>query len=231
MTVFAHSQTTNKLVNEAANDSARVSGQDRKIPPALGTNQIAGFGGFRPLASLEKNKTHLLHISLHIDEPCWLYATLYLTKKQWNKSLSNNKKSLLTRVYHFVEALEKSQIVRFYPICAQSDDGLIGQFYIRFYKHRRFELKITNNSSTPYHLNEWPEPIKPCQVKLRHTCNTFLRFLPEQLHWLALNWLVSLRQSQATRMIPFISFTRSLGPSPPATVSTDGRQNQNFVHW
>ena len=33
MTVFAHSQTTNKLVNEAANDSARVSGQDRKIPP------------------------------------------------------------------------------------------------------------------------------------------------------------------------------------------------------
>ena len=32
-TVFAHSKTTNKLVNEAANDSARVSGQDRKIPP------------------------------------------------------------------------------------------------------------------------------------------------------------------------------------------------------
>ena len=56
ITVFAHSQTTNKLVNEAANDSARVSGQDRKIPPALGTNQIAGFGGFRPLASLEKDK-------------------------------------------------------------------------------------------------------------------------------------------------------------------------------
>ena len=55
MKVFAHSQTTNKLVNEAANDSARVSGQDRKKLPALGTNQIAGFGGFCPLASLEKN--------------------------------------------------------------------------------------------------------------------------------------------------------------------------------
>ena len=39
MTVFAHTQATNKLVNEAANDPARVSGQDRKIPPALGTNQ------------------------------------------------------------------------------------------------------------------------------------------------------------------------------------------------
>ena len=54
MTVSAHSQTTSKLVNEAANDSARVSRQDRKIPPALGTNQIAGLGGFHPLASLEK---------------------------------------------------------------------------------------------------------------------------------------------------------------------------------
>ena len=40
-------------MNEAANDSGRVSGQDREKPPALGTNQIAGFGGFRPLASLE----------------------------------------------------------------------------------------------------------------------------------------------------------------------------------
>ena len=56
MTVFAHSQTTNKLVNEAANDSARGSGQDRKITPALGTNQIAGFGGFRRLASFEKKE-------------------------------------------------------------------------------------------------------------------------------------------------------------------------------
>ena len=43
-------------MNEAANDSTWVSGQDRKILPALRTNHIAGFGGFRPLASLEKNK-------------------------------------------------------------------------------------------------------------------------------------------------------------------------------
>ena len=50
-----------KLVNEAANDSTRVSGQDRKKkPPALGTNQIAGFRGFRPLASVEKIKLFLL---------------------------------------------------------------------------------------------------------------------------------------------------------------------------
>ena len=43
-------------MNEAANDSGRVRGQDREKTPALGTNQIAGFGGFRLLASLEKNK-------------------------------------------------------------------------------------------------------------------------------------------------------------------------------
>ena len=70
MTVFAQSQTTNKLVNEAANDSARVSRQDRKIPPALGTNQIAGFGGFRPLASLEKKIKCILRRQIflsHVD--------------------------------------------------------------------------------------------------------------------------------------------------------------------
>ena len=49
--VFAHSKTTNKLVNEASNDSARVSGQECKKAPALGTSQIAGFGEFRPLAN------------------------------------------------------------------------------------------------------------------------------------------------------------------------------------
>ena len=57
ITGFAHSQTTlNKVVNEAANGSAHVSEQDCEKPPALGTNQIAGFGAFHPLASLEKNK-------------------------------------------------------------------------------------------------------------------------------------------------------------------------------
>ena len=63
ITGFAHSQTTNKLLNKAANDSARVSGQDRKKPPALGTNQIAGFGEFRPLTSLEKNEMEYFSIN------------------------------------------------------------------------------------------------------------------------------------------------------------------------
>ena len=33
VTGFAHSQTTNKFVNKAGNDSAQVSGQDRKSHP------------------------------------------------------------------------------------------------------------------------------------------------------------------------------------------------------
>ena len=65
ITGFAHSQTTNKLVNKAANESVWVSGQDRKKPPALGTNQIAGFGGFRPLASLKKINYSI--ICIHIN--------------------------------------------------------------------------------------------------------------------------------------------------------------------
>ena len=47
-------------LNEAANDSGRVSGQDREKPPALGTNQIAEFGGFRPLAGLKKKLERFL---------------------------------------------------------------------------------------------------------------------------------------------------------------------------
>ena len=35
ITGSAHSQTTNKLVNKAANDSSRVSGQDREKQSAL----------------------------------------------------------------------------------------------------------------------------------------------------------------------------------------------------
>ena len=68
ITGFAHSQTTNKLVNKAANDSARVSGQDRKKLPTLGTNQIAGFGGFHPFASLETIKSDISLVSklLHL---------------------------------------------------------------------------------------------------------------------------------------------------------------------
>ena len=60
-------------MNETANDSARVSGQDRKIPPALGTNQTAASGGFRLLASLEKNNIMLCHLILHVAFVTGLY--------------------------------------------------------------------------------------------------------------------------------------------------------------
>ena len=57
-----------KLVNEAANDSARVSGQDGKKLPALATNQIAGFLGFRPLASSEKSKNTYFQTILSVRQ-------------------------------------------------------------------------------------------------------------------------------------------------------------------
>ena len=80
-------------MNKAANDSARVSGQDRKKLPALGTNQIARFRGFRPLASLEKNKCiyytdKILHFS---GAPCARQRSLiynYMTRtrcKEWQR--------------------------------------------------------------------------------------------------------------------------------------------------
>ena len=54
ITVFAHSQTTNKLVNKAANDSARVSGQDRK-KTARSRNQSD--------CTLENNNIAVFHVS------------------------------------------------------------------------------------------------------------------------------------------------------------------------
>ena len=69
ITGFAHSRTTNKLVNEAAN------GQDRKKSPAVGTNQIAGFGGFCPLASLKKKKFYPLD---NFTNPLFTYLLYFI---------------------------------------------------------------------------------------------------------------------------------------------------------
>jgi len=44
--------------SELAGRNRSVSGQDRKFPPAPGTNQIAGFREFRPLTSQEKNNIY-----------------------------------------------------------------------------------------------------------------------------------------------------------------------------
>ena len=121
---LAHSQTTNKLVNEAANDSARVRGQDRKILPALGTNQIAGFGGFRLLASLEKNNiTYFMIFGTQMNiakKPMstshrhagWLYEGRRLLKKKidhrQNTKLFFGVYQLFTKVLiHFITTMYK----------------------------------------------------------------------------------------------------------------------------
>ena len=56
MTVFAHSETTNKLVNEAANDSARGSGQDRKITPGSRNQSDCRVWRIPPARKLGKKK-------------------------------------------------------------------------------------------------------------------------------------------------------------------------------
>ena len=53
--MYIHKQQTN-LWMKLPTIPAHASGQDHKKPPALETNQIGGFGGFRRLASLEKKE-------------------------------------------------------------------------------------------------------------------------------------------------------------------------------
>ena len=111
-------------MNEAADDSARVRGQDRKILPALGTNQIAGFGGFRPLASLEKNNITYCMIngtqmniakkpmSTSHRHAGWLYEGRRLLKKKidhrQNTKLFFGVYQLFTKVLiHFITTMYK----------------------------------------------------------------------------------------------------------------------------
>ena len=58
---FAHSQTSNKLVNEAANDSARVSGQDRKIPPLSEPIRLQDLEDSARSQAWKKIKTKIRH--------------------------------------------------------------------------------------------------------------------------------------------------------------------------
>ena len=57
ITGFAHSQTTNKLVNEAANDSAPVTGrQDRKKTASCRNQSDCRIWRIPPARKLKKNK-------------------------------------------------------------------------------------------------------------------------------------------------------------------------------
>ena len=107
ITSFAHSQTTNKLVKTAANDSTRVSRQDRKKPPALGTNQIAGFGGFRPLASLEKIKSDISLVSK--------FLTTLRHPNHFVLAGANNRNVIIT--YRFLAAPVQANRDFFYIDC------------------------------------------------------------------------------------------------------------------
>ena len=51
-----------KIAQLDGSDSARCGGPHEKIPPAQGTNQIAGFVKFRPLTNREKDKLKYVQI-------------------------------------------------------------------------------------------------------------------------------------------------------------------------
>ena len=56
ITSFAHSQATNKLGNKAANDSARVSGQDRKETARSRNQSDCRIWRIPPARKLRKKK-------------------------------------------------------------------------------------------------------------------------------------------------------------------------------
>ena len=71
-TRFAHSQTTNKLVNEAANNSAQVSGQDHKKTAQSQNESDYRIWRIPPACKIKKNnrqssiqKIELSHIPDH----------------------------------------------------------------------------------------------------------------------------------------------------------------------
>ena len=70
MTVFPHPQTTNKRMNVAPNDSARVSGQDRKIPPGLAGKIVK----YRPLS--EPIRLQVLEDSTHSQ--AWKQTKIFI---------------------------------------------------------------------------------------------------------------------------------------------------------
>ena len=75
--LLIHKQQTNFRLNEAANDSAWVSGQDFKKPPSLRTNQIAEFGEFCMLAKA----TGSVNLPLLIS---WVKCMWFITKISTN---------------------------------------------------------------------------------------------------------------------------------------------------
>ena len=90
MTVFANSQTTNELVNEAANDSARVSGQDREIPPSR-NQSVCRIWRIPPARKLGKNKEGYFWDFIYGP----LCTTVHFTLHKRSQELKQSQGSLL----------------------------------------------------------------------------------------------------------------------------------------
>ena len=110
-----------------------MSGQDRKFPPAPGTNQIAGFGEFRPLTSQEKNK-YLLLIEFEVRTVKYrpsFFRSIYgpSAKRAGHKSMGKNEDP------YFTVRTEKTRLIRYL-------------LYLSFWR------KKTISSQSRQHLND-----------------------------------------------------------------------------
>ena len=110
ITSFAHSQTTNKLVNEAANDSARVSGQDRKKTARSRNQSDSRIWRIPPARKLRKKEMfiRMYTIKLNTDR---LYTCMYaLVTYVASNAQPLKENSQLERTYYCIHIIKHSNI-------------------------------------------------------------------------------------------------------------------------
>ena len=103
---FCSFTTTNKLVNEAANDSARVSGQDRKKTARSRNQSDSRIWRIPPARKLRKKEMfiRMYTIKLNTDR---LYTCMYALDT-YAKPLKEN--SQLERTYYCIHIIKHSNI-------------------------------------------------------------------------------------------------------------------------
>jgi len=130
-----------------------VSGQDRKFPPAPGTNQIAGFREFRPLTSQEKNncKFSFLVSRLYcqmLSNILTAWYSKYSLREVWHRHCRPGKFSLSKISQNFLVHLKLRQI--FSTFC----QGISGKRFIQL-------CDVRNCGRFQTTVSYWQEEVKP----------------------------------------------------------------------
>ena len=97
--------------SELAGRNRPVSGQDRKFPPAPGTNQIAGVREFRPLTSQEKNNEQFFYIIFLIIQ----YKIVRTLRIRYKKFFFPSKTAeWLLKAHKFKQLYQRTLFTPFY---------------------------------------------------------------------------------------------------------------------